>query len=479
MGKDHPEIPESRKDGNRVKIVASALAIAVLFLAEIFLMTDEFRNYIAIGVTSVLILFAVYILVISLLSDAQRKAVRREEQYDKVYKSGKATYVRLRKSFAELEYRIQKMENVLESPKDEIISAQKALAKLTINRTKENTDALLNSNDKLIDKLFEIETQINSGGSQISEMDNQELMNTMKTLESAIDQIQRAIAENSAAIAKVSTAQSAPAVSPEPVVTPELSAGAATEPEVGESIGAFSFEETASEPEVGESIGAFSFEETASEPEVGESIGAFSFEETASEPEVGESIGAFSFEEEVSDVATDINELGFDEEPAVEPAVSEPAAEMAESVDDGFDTIGLEELPEETSEAVISASSLEEPTDPNEMSLDEIASVASIADDVLNDSNLNDEPGLEPVVEAAESKPEPVVEAAESKPEPAASNKVMSPDEIAALIANTTASATPVVEEPKAETPPPSMDALSDPNKVMSPDEIAALIANI
>ena len=76
-------------------------------------------------------------------------------------------------------------------------------------------------------------------------------------------------------------------------------------------------------------------------------------------------------------------------------------------------------------------------------------------------------------------------------------NKVMTPEEIAALIANTGAeepvaedlvAEEPVAEEPIAEEPimeeapveeAPPMPDLSDPNKVMTPDEIAALIANM
>ena len=61
----------------------------------------------------------------------------------------------------------------------------------------------------------------------------------------------------------------------------------------------------------------------------------------------------------------------------------------------------------------------------------------------------------------------------------------MSPDDIAALLANaggeTEQEAS--MEEPIAEPEPmeekPPMPDLSDPNKVMSPDDIAALLANM
>ena len=58
-------------------------------------------------------------------------------------------------------------------------------------------------------------------------------------------------------------------------------------------------------------------------------------------------------------------------------------------------------------------------------------------------------------------------------------NKMMSPDDIAALLANMGGDDTPAAEpEPVVEEKPPMPD-LSDPNKQMSPDEIAALFANM
>ena len=95
-----------------------------------------------------------------------------------------------------------------------------------------------------------------------------------------------------------------------------------------------------------------------------------------------------------------------------------------------------------------------------------------------------------------EPMPEPVAEPAPTMPDLDLSdpNKIMSPDEISALLASMAADtasaaslpdAEEVVEEepepmpePAAEEKPPMPD-LSDPNRQMSPDEIAALFANL
>ena len=138
-------------------------------------------------------------------------------------------------------------------------------------------------------------------------------------------------------------------------------------------------------------------------------------------------------------------------------------------------------------------------SDPNKkMSPDDIAalfaSMGAAEEPVAEPEPAEPEPAAEPIIE--EAAPE-----TPAGPDLSDPNKPMSPDEIAALIANMgvddgldeepEVSAEPeVVEEPEVVTEPepvveeatedkPQMPDLSDPNKVMSPDEIAALIANM
>ena len=88
----------------------------------------------------------------------------------------------------------------------------------------------------------------------------------------------------------------------------------------------------------------------------------------------------------------------------------------------------------------------------------------------------------EPIVE-----PEPIMEQAPAV-DLSDPNKKMNPDEIAALIASMGAGESesvvesepePIVEPEPVEEEKPPMPDLSDPNRTLSPDEIAALIANI
>lgn len=72
----------------------------------------------------------------------------------------------------------------------------------------------------------------------------------------------------------------------------------------------------------------------------------------------------------------------------------------------------------------------------------------------------------------------PKAEVPKPKPPKANPNGMMSPEEIAALIANSEVDELPE-ELPEVKTEKPAMPDMSDPGKTMSPEEIAALIANM
>lgn len=491
MGKDHPVTPQKHKNMNCVKIVISVLVTVILLMADLLCMTDNHRNYIIIAVITILMLLSTYVLVISLLSESQRRAIRREEQYESIFKSEKATYVRLRKSFDELESRLTGIETIMDGPRDEIIAAQKSLAKITINRTKENTDALLNSNDKLIDKMLDLETQLaektgteDTGHQEELVAGIQELLRKQAEIVEAIKALENEVAH----IGSV-TVQSAP-----------------VEEELGSTIGQFSFEEEAEEAGIPEETVEeevvepleVSVEEEVADP-VEETVEEIIEPVVEAEEEVVEPLEA-SVEEAIvepldtsAEKTSDINELGFGDEPAEE--VVEDAGDInelgfgdepADINELGFGDEPAEEVVEDTTDVSELGFGDEAAEEPAELGFDEIS---SIADEVLNDSSLLTDEEIaekeaeEPAaVEAEVPAEEPVAEPEEEADVPPSPNKIMTPDEIAALIANTTAANTPVQEEPekKEEAPAaPAMDALSDPNKVMTADEIAALIANI
>ena len=416
MGKENPVTPQPHKETNRVKIIFSTLIACLLFLLELYEMVNDSRNFIVIGVLAVIMLLAVYMLVAAVLKENQKTMARREEQYENIFKSGKATYLVLRKSFDELQTRVNSLEKNLMLPADDIVSAQKGIAKVTINRSKENTDALMNSNDKLMERVLSFENALEGNNDELLQRQkevidsaNRDLLLKQQEILSSLKEMELSIRNQTLeAVSNISIPQPQ-IVMPESVVTP------------------------------------------ASEEVT---------------PEVG-------VEEEA--------QLGLDDTPSLDDT---PGLDDIPSLDD---TPGLDDIP-----------SLDDTTGLDDApGLDDTLGLDDTP--VLDDApGLDDTPGFddtlgfddtpiaeEPVVveEAPEVEETPVVEeSTEVEETPVADNpnKIMTPDEIAALIANTTATDSPKMEEPKpVEEPKQAAPDLSDPNKIMSPDEIAALIASI
>lgn len=174
MEKNDKKSTETKKDLSRVTILFSIIAVTILLIIEFYIMINDSQNYINLAVVAVVMLILVYLLVTAVMQWRDRKASVQEEHYENIFKSEKASYLLLRKYFAEIEERLDKIEKNLELPKEEIISTQKAIAKVTISRNKENTDALMNSNDKLMEKIYNFESTLEQANERL--LDRQKML---------------------------------------------------------------------------------------------------------------------------------------------------------------------------------------------------------------------------------------------------------------------------------------------------------------
>ena len=363
---------EKEKDNSTTVILFSSLLDVLLLVVELYLLTCMPQLLPGIVGVGLAILFDSYLLVSNIQKAERRKEEEAADRFSSLIKSEKASYLLIRKYCDEIQQQLNQIQESLEDPFQEVIAAQKATAKVTINRSKENADALMNSNDKLLDLVFSLEEKIDNTyeiikeGMQTSEdhskaeimQKQQELISGMREMELTLrNEILQAVNKLSTVTPQVVMAapQQMPMMSPQKMQQPVMM----TAPEA------------------------------VSSP-------------VAPEPEEDLSLG---------DLDMDLGDLpGFTPMEAEE--VQEPAVE------------------------------------------------------------------LEPI---AEPEPEPVVEEKPPMPDLSDPNKQMSPDEIAALLANMGGDDTPAAEpepEPIVEEKPPMPD-LSDPNKQMSPDEIAALFANM
>lgn len=453
---------KQKKDSYNLRIVTAVLVLTVLVLGELYVMINYPSNYVALIVLTVVALADIYILIASAIQKNYKKEIDQYEQYDNLFKSEKASYLVTRKSFEDIADQLDRIEEAAGSPTKDIIDAQKSIAKVTISRNKENSDALMNSNDKLLEQIFNLSDRLDNLEKNVLEQQriivenaNKDLLLKQQEMAAFVKEMELSI--HNTILAEVGKINGAPAVAytaapvqpssaaPVEEVTPE-------EPETPID------EVTPEEPE------APIDEVMPEEPE------APIDEATPEEPEAP------------------INEV-MPEEPATEPeTTAEDMPDLAEDDLLNIDALfGNDEAAETTKEVAEETGSVEENNEPEPEEPVGFDDTLGFADEEPEEPAFTEE-----MVNTID---EPVMEM-NSNP-----NHMMTPEEIAALIANADSAAEeapvvtedaiseesepiteeepvsePVVEEPAAE---PVIEANPDPNHMMTPEEIAALFANM
>lgn len=438
---------KQKKDSYNLRIVTAVLVLTVLVLGELYVMINYPSNYVALIVLTVVALADIYILIASAIQKNYKKEIDQYEQYDNLFKSEKASYLVTRKSFEDIADQLDRIEEAAGSPTKDIIDAQKSIAKVTISRNKENSDALMNSNDKLLEQIFNLSDRLDK-------------------LEKNMLEQQRIIVENANKDLLLKQQEMAAFVK-----EMELSIHNTILAEVGKINGAPAVAYTAAP--VQPSSAAPVEEVTPEEPE------APIDEVMPEEPKAP-----------INEVMPEapINEV-MSEEPATEPeTVAEDMPDLAEDDLLNIDALfGNDEAAETTKEVAEETGSVEENNEPEPEEPVGFDDTLGFADEEPEEPAFTEE-----MVNTID---EPVMEM-NSNP-----NHMMTPEEIAALIANADSAAEeapvvtedaiseesepiteeepvsePVVEEPAAE---PVIEANSDPNHMMTPEEIAALFANM
>ena len=387
------------------------------------------------------------------------KEDRREEQYDSIFKSEKASYLMLRKYFDEIEGKIEILQKESKIPTEDIINAQKGIAKVVINRNKENADAIMNSNEQLMETFEHLENKLKESNDFIIESQKNVIYDNLKDIMEKQQVLSDSIKDMEIRLSQAITANpiqfTANVEMPKQTIDAPQSAPAMEAIPEPESVQANESEQ------IPEPIPVNEPEPVVETPHVPEP------EPVSETPHIPEP------------------------EPVVEPS---PVAE----------------------EAVADTTN----SDPNrQLSADEIAALFASANAGATEpeSEPAEEVITEPVTEAPHvPEPEPVVEpspAAEAvtEPSPAAEavadttnsdpNRQLSADEIAALFASANAGATepesepaekvitePVTEAPQAPEPEPVSEPepakspvvdLNNTNRNLTPDEIAALFSSM
>ena len=376
----------------KLQITISVLVLTVVMFAEMYLMINMQHAYLPIILLAIVALIAVYVIISAIMTIATEEEAKRNEHLENLYRSEKASYIMLKKSFDEIEERLTELQETSKVPAEEIINAQKGIAKVIINRSKENADAIINSNDQVLERLDEVEETQNTKFTSLSkeqrlkltdigtqtDMKLQDLLVQLKDTELRLNQ---AIMSGTKVVMQNPVAYEAPVME--------------------EPVDSFLEEEMSIEDLMSSTDDLLS---VADELLAGESF----FEE----PEV-ESQDPFDVEDLFGAALLDPEpimepELIEESEPIMEPELIEEPEIVADPV--------VEEVPP-----------MPDLSDPNkQMSPDDIA--ALFANLATEDTTAEETAQIEEEIAAVEEVP--------PMPDLSDPNKVMSPDEIAALIAN-------------------------------------------
>ena len=455
-----------------IRIVFSAIFMAASLLLDFYAMFQYPDLLWLAGAVALVFILAVYCFANSIMQYQNALFNQREEMHNELFKSSKATYLMLRKYFDEVQEQLDDMEDKMGIPVDDIMNAQKGIAKITISRNKENADALMNSNDKLLDKVIDfedkldaIETKLMTAQKDVVTSSIQDILMRQQELSNLVKEIEVSLRKEILSLeTSVKSMPQQPvmmmpqmAASPMPsMAAPEMTAVSAPEmPMMEEPAPEMSMDmEAEVMPEVSMDM------EAEAMPEVGMDMEAEAMPEVSMDAEMP--IPDDKLDEMVSAAAAAMEEetAGFDagEEPLGEVISFEEATAEIEP-----EPIVEEAVAEPEPAADPMAEAMEDPN--HQMTPDEIAAMLAAMDQPAATE-------AEPVAEEAIVEPEPVVEEAVAEPEPVVEEAVAEPE--------------PVVEEAVAEPEPepaveekPAMPDMSDPGHVMTPDEIAALLANM
>lgn len=452
----------------RMQIIFGILLFAFIFMAELYAIVNFPRMFIVLAVLAAADLICLYVAIRGVISVYETKYARREEQYESIFKSEKASYLMLKKYFEEISVKLAYMEEASKIPTEEIVNAQKGIAKVIIKRSHENTDALMNSYEQLIDRFDTFQKGMDGFGT-VAGAYKDEILSACKDEISSVQkdgkeqehsqdkEIAAKLQEIIIAMKDMELRLNQTIMNSQKVVVsqPQVSVPVAT-PVEPQPAPQNHVEETPAEPE----ISPEPEESMEPEPEISPDLEESMEPEPEISPEPEESMEP---EPEISPEP----EESMEPDPEILPDI--PEEESFEPEEEPPVMAADEIIPPDPEESIEEAEELVEP-DP----IPEDAIVEEANDENLPEEELSPMPDL-------------------SDP-----NRAMSPDEIAALFANmgnddnADKAGEPVeetvepedipepIEEPEAvKEAPLQPEEPADPNKALSPDEIAALFASM
>ena len=166
----------------KIQVIFLILISTLVLLADFYAIINYPKEYMLIAAITVIFMICLWGVISGFFSLSAIKEDRREEQYDSIFKSEKASYLMLRKYFDEIEEKIEILQKESKIPTEDIINAQKGIAKVVINRNKENADAIMNSNEQLMETFEQLENKLKESNDFIIESQKNVIYDNFKDI---------------------------------------------------------------------------------------------------------------------------------------------------------------------------------------------------------------------------------------------------------------------------------------------------------
>lgn len=166
----------------KIQVIFLILISTLVILADFYAIINYPKEYMLIAAITVIFMICLWGVISGFFSLSALKEDRREEQYDSIFKSEKASYLMLRKYFDEIEGKIEILQKESKIPTEDIINAQKGIAKVVINRNKENADAIMNSNEQLMETFEHLENKLKESNDFIIESQKNVIYENLKDI---------------------------------------------------------------------------------------------------------------------------------------------------------------------------------------------------------------------------------------------------------------------------------------------------------
>lgn len=173
---------DKKQKSAKIQVIFLILISTLVLLADFYAIINYPKEYMLIAAITVIFMICLWGVISGFFSLNALKEDRREEQYDSIFKSEKASYLMLRKYFDEIEEKIEMLQKESRIPTEDIINAQKAIAKVVINRNKENADAIMSSNEQLVETFEQLENRLKESNDFIIESQKNVIYENLKDI---------------------------------------------------------------------------------------------------------------------------------------------------------------------------------------------------------------------------------------------------------------------------------------------------------